>query len=187
MTSNSNEESPARTGLDQILISAVIILLAVVLAYANAISLPIHGMDVQYIAENTPLADVSRFIHAEASHGVGPLAMFTIALDMAIAGGPGAFSHGINILIHFANGLLVYLLCLSLFGKSQRRLVPLFAALIFVLHPLNTEAVNYIIGRGILLGTFGSLLAVVLFLRAKAKEGAASSIATADGSASGSW
>ena len=51
--------------------------------------------------------------------------------------------HLLNILLHAANGILIYLIFKKLFKKRLTAFIP---AIIFSLHPVNTEAVTYISG-----------------------------------------
>jgi len=52
-----------------------------------------------------------------------------------------------NILFHFINSALVYLLVLKLLPSQKRSYMPLAAALLFGLHPITSESVNWISGR----------------------------------------
>jgi hypothetical protein len=64
--------------------------------------------------------------------------------------------HAGNLGLHLLNGSLVYALASSLEIGS-----PWLAAGIFLLHPLNSEAVAYAAGRGELLVTLGILIATI--------------------------
>ena len=93
-----------------------------------------------------------------------PLNRVTYLLDYWIAGMHPAWYHGINIVIHLGNVFLLYLVC--------RRLLPdtvasLFAALIFGIHPVNSEAVNFISARNTLLALFFSLASLLAFMGAR--------------------
>jgi len=89
-----------------------------------------------------------------------PLISGSFILDLQLWNLEAPFLHFENILLHWLNTLLVYVLT----RLVARRLmldeikVPLVAALIFALHPINTEAVIWIAGRADLLaGTFALL------------------------------
>ena len=71
--------------------------------------------------------------------------------------------HLTSNLIHIANAVLVFILLRRFSG----RLVAFLTALVFTIHPLQTEAVTYIAGRGDSLVVLFMLLAIVFFLKAK--------------------
>lgn len=80
----------------------------------------------------------------------------------------------INIFIHCLNALLVYLLIrltldLRLAGSSVsgRRIETAagFASLMFLCHPIQTEAVNYITQRFVLMAAFFYLLALIFYIQ----------------------
>lgn len=80
--------------------------------------------------------------------------------------------HVVNIAIHIANAILVYVLVgltlrLPVFAGRYARhasYLGLAVALIFLAHPLQTMAVTYIIQRAESLASFFSLLALILFV-----------------------
>jgi hypothetical protein len=85
-----------------------------------------------------------------------PLTWFTFWLNYQLAGETAAVWHAVNLALHVAVALLLL--------DVLRRLIPhaaaLTAALIFAVHPMLAEPVNYIFARGTLLATLFSLLAV---------------------------
>lgn len=106
------------------------------------------------------------------------LAFLTFALNHRLHGPRVEGYHVVNLLIHLGNGLLVYGLVLAtlrtpLFrGREQniapgpdRHLMALFAALFFVAHPVQTQAVTYISQRFTSLATMFYLLSLVFFVR----------------------
>lgn len=87
-----------------------------------------------------------------------PLTYFTFWLNYALGGANPAGYHAMNLALHCGAVVLVWL-CL-------RRLIPVEAAVIatfvFALHPVQSEAVNYIFARSTLLAallTLGAFLA----------------------------
>src|ERR1035437_8665600 len=87
-----------------------------------------------------------------------PLTNLTFWLNYLVGGRDPLGYHLLNLALHLGAILLAYA-CL-------RRLLPeraaLAAAAVFALHPIQAEAVNYVLGRGALLGAvfcFASLLA----------------------------
>ncbi len=76
--------------------------------------------------------------------------------------------HLSNLLLHIVNSILV-LRVLALAGVRRR--LSFLAALIFLVHPIQTEAVAYISGRADLLAAFFVLLSLFFFLAEKEKSG----------------
>ena len=75
---------------------------------------------------------------------------------------PVFFFHLQNILWHALNAVLVFLLGRRLLGSDAGGLI---TALLFALHPVQTEAVTYISSRRDVLSTFFFLACLVLYLR----------------------
>jgi len=93
-----------------------------------------------------------------------PLNRATYLLDYRMAGMNPAWYHGANVLIHLGNVILLYLVSLRLLPD---RTAALIAALLFAVHPANSEAVNFISARNSLLALFFSLAAFLAFLEAR--------------------
>lgn len=90
-----------------------------------------------------------------------PLTFLHYQIDWLIGGGSPFIFHSSNLLLHAANALLAACLFLLL---TRRPWVAAFGALIFAVHPLNTEAVAWISARKDLLSTFFFLLSVLAYL-----------------------
>lgn len=90
-----------------------------------------------------------------------PFLFFTFALNWIISETKPLVWHLTSNLIHIANGLLVFSILHLLFRK---KLAAFLTALIFIIHPLQTEAVTYISGRGDLLVVFFMLLILRFFV-----------------------
>ncbi len=99
-----------------------------------------------------------------------PLVFFSVMTDAAIGGGDLFMYRLTNLLIHLVNASLVFVLFNNLqysFGKS------LFGALVFVVHPILTQAVVWIPARAdTLLSLFvlASFISFVVFLEAISKS-----------------
>jgi protein-S-isoprenylcysteine O-methyltransferase Ste14 len=91
-----------------------------------------------------------------------PLVMATYALNYAWGRTDPTGYHVVNIGLHLAAVCLVILLVWNL---TADRLAAFFGGLLFALHPIQTEAVNYITARSSVLYGAASLVAVVLFIR----------------------
>ena len=106
---------------------------------------------------------------------VRPLLMFSYWINTQISLQDTSSYHLFNILIHALTGILVFLVIRRLMewagaGESSRTPLAVFGALLFLLHPLQTESVAYISGRSeSLCGMFGcASLAAFLYRRSAA-------------------
>lgn len=79
-----------------------------------------------------------------------------------LAGGvePQGF-HAVNVLLHAANTILIVLIARRLLRPS----LALLAGALFALHPLQTQAVNYVFERATLLAAFFALLSLLCFVQ----------------------
>ncbi len=90
-----------------------------------------------------------------------PVLFLTFALNYTLHGIQPFGYHLVNNLLHIANAILLFFL---LKRGTRMRLTSLFAALIFLVHPLQTEATTYIAGRGDPLHVFFMLTALWLLV-----------------------
>ena len=103
----------------------------------------------------TPLAS------PRSHHSYRPLAVLSLALDVRRSG-PGSV-HATNALLHGVCTSLVWRLCADALGG---RALPLAAALLHAVHPVNSEAVAYGVGRADLLAAGFGLAGMVCHGRA---------------------
>ena len=150
---------------------ALLLVAAVFAVYLNALRGPFQFDDYMVIIEEPTVHSFSAWL-SYLPQGIRPLLKFTYTLNWVSGMGVLGF-HLFNIAVHAANALLVYLLSLRLISVyPEGRRAAFFAALFFVLHPVQTEAVTYISGRSSsLMAMFylGSLLAYDRGVRLKNK------------------
>lgn len=91
-----------------------------------------------------------------------PLLLVSFATDYSLGGIEPFFYHFQNFLWHLAAAMLVFLVGTRL---SKNTLASLVAALLFLVHPLQTEAVTYVAGRADPMHTALLLGSLLLFLR----------------------
>lgn len=97
-----------------------------------------------------------------------PLLWLSFLLDRFLFGCSSFFMHFSNVLIHGANGILTFFISkemMRLFKINGKDYLPMFVSLLFILHPINTEAVNFISGRTDLLAGLFVFLSLFIFLR----------------------
>lgn len=149
--------------------------LAGIMAYANSWFNPFIWDDEQFIFKNQYVLefDLPNLLTQSITHGAGivsnyyrPLTSVSFAIDHAIWGLRPFGFHLTNTWLHIASGLLLFWLLKKLFSLWQVKTgawPPFILSLLFLIHPLQTEAVTYINSRGDSLFTFWLMLALVLF------------------------
>lgn len=155
-------------GIDkaQIWISAFLVVIAAVIAYSNTFSLPFRMEDRELIFGN---AGIQRFVEFDKALAVSPrqpIGMLGLGLNEWLLPSAPASFRIVSIALHALGAVLVFLLCRRLFRGTVSESVAMLAGLLFALHPLATESINFLSVRGGLLATVFSLASIVLMLRA---------------------
>ena len=140
---------------------AFVIVLAGILAYANSLTNDYVWDDASSILRNQTIQDMGNIgqVFHEDQHRYGrgqgnfyrPVLALSFMVDYALSNpapgqdpGPLIF-HITNTIWHIAAALLLYALLIRL---GAPRFVQFAVPLIYVVHPLHTQAVTYISGRG---------------------------------------
>jgi len=89
-----------------------------------------------------------------------PVTWLSHMLDCQLFGLNRGEQHGVNVLLHAANVLLLFWILRKATGAVWRSF---FVALIFAVHPLNVETVAWVAQRKSLLSAFFSLLTVATY------------------------
>jgi protein O-mannosyl-transferase len=110
------------------------------------------------------------FLPGSSGYYYRPLIGLSFWLDKYLWGLEQSFMHLENLLIHALNAVLVFFLALQLLkrqgsAEGEGRYAALFAALLFAVHPINTEAVNWISGRTDPLAASFLLLSLIALYR----------------------
>ncbi|GAB5605923.1 hypothetical protein [Sideroxyarcus sp. TK5] len=137
--------------------------LAVCLAYANVLGAPFQFDDYKVIVHNPEVHSWGNWL-AGLGHGIRALLKASYTLDWTLGLGTTGF-HLSNLLIHLLNGWLVYRLSQHYYVRhgGLPATLPLFVALLFVLHPAHSEAVSYISGRSASLMTLCYLAGLLAY------------------------
>ncbi|MBN1826817.1 MAG: tetratricopeptide repeat protein [Candidatus Eisenbacteria bacterium] len=148
-----------------------------VLAYAGSFRCGWHLDDRHSITENEQIDDWGRSFRNLILSNRG-LTDLTFTANHR-AGGDGVFGyHLINFAIHWMNALLVFLLATHLFGGGEKgRSAGAFAFALFLLHPLATQSVTYIVQRYTEMATLFYLGAVLLYLEGRRGKRRAAALA----------
>ncbi len=131
--------------------------------YANTLGVPWYLDDYGAIVDQPAIRDLSRALRRVlAPRGLGS---FTFALNWWAGGVEPAGYHAVNIAVHLLAGIAAYLLLLRVFRGSAP--AALAGAAIFVAHPMQTQAVTYVVQRLASLSALLSLLALLAWVKAR--------------------
>lgn len=169
------------SGLKKTLLHVLAVAVFGLAAYSGTFDAEFHFDDFPNIVENPAVQDLSYFSDPSKAKGqdlygflknryVGYL---SFALNYRLHGLSVWGYHAVNISIHLIASALVYLLVLMTFrtpffkGTSEQdaRLISLFSSLIFAVHPVQTQAVTYIVQRFTSLSAMFYLLSLVLYVK----------------------
>lgn len=136
--------------------------------YLPSVWAPFEFDDRIRISENPAIRDITNIPAFFYSRDLMPLkgdiyrpvGDASFALDYMIWGGNPAGFHFTNIIIHMINSILVFLFLELLSIPSQAALI---SALVFSLHPVQSEAVIWIKGRDDLNAVMFSLLTLLFY------------------------
>jgi tetratricopeptide (TPR) repeat protein len=95
-----------------------------------------------------------------------PLVSLSFMADLALWGLEPWGYHLTNVSLHVANAILAYFLMQVYVSPT----IALMGAVLFAVHPIHTEAVAYISGRGELLMSFFLLSGTAIFLQSKKRR-----------------
>ena len=160
------------------LIPILLIFLAAIAVYANSINGDFFWDDTSGIVDNVyvhePGSYFLNFFSESLFAGAKQfgfywrpmvLTVFSIEWHLWFLWAPGY--HAVNIFFHALSGILVFFLFKKIFA---RKTLALLSALVFITHPLQTEAIAYISGLADPLGSVFMLLAVLTYLKSEENE-----------------
>jgi hypothetical protein len=156
------------------LIAFALIAAMILIAYSNTFTASFHFDDNPSIVENASIKRLTwdNFMVALRG-GTRPIVNLSLLLNYQVSGLNVVGWHIVNIAFHMANSMFVYLLLLHTLGLPSLRdrygdrakRMALFGALLFGVHPVQTESVTYIISRTELIATFFYLATFLLFFK----------------------
>lgn len=164
------------------LLHPLLLVLAVALAYANSFRVPFLCDDIPAIVENPtirqlwPLSRVLTPAAWGATTHARPIFNLTLALNFALHRLDVVGYHVANLAIHLSAVLILFglsrraLLLTGRFGVHASRRVAFFIALLWGLHPIQTQAVTYIIQRVEALASMFYLLTLYALFRSAPDE-----------------
>ena len=130
--------------------------------------------DNEYVTENAHVSSgltLENLRWAFSFTGVSywhPLSWLSHMADCRLFGLDSGAHHLMNLALHLANALLLFLILSRMTGALAK---PAFAALLFALHPVNVESVAWVTERKTLLSAFFFLTALLAYARYVAAKG----------------
>jgi protein O-mannosyl-transferase len=151
-----------------------LLIVAGFVAYSNTFQVPFQWDDIPQIVTNKRVHDTAVFSKAATWMNINlrPLSLFTLSLNWAAGGKQVAGYHLLNLLLHILTAFLVFLLARHSIGllRNDKRLeqrygepLAVLVALVFLLHPLQTMAVTYIIQRMTVLAALFYISSLLLY------------------------
>ena len=139
------------------------VIVAGLVAYHNSFDVPFLYDDEMSIPRNESIRQLSTALQPPAEAGVGgrPVLNLSYALNYAVGGQSVTGYHAVNMAIHILAGLTL----LGILRRTLELPAATVAAVIWTVHPLQTEAVTYLSQRSeSLMGLF-YLLTLYCFIR----------------------
>jgi len=138
---------------------------SVAVVYLNSFRGVFQFDDFNVIVDNGGVHTWGAYL-AGLPRGIRPLLKFTYTLNWT--SGLGLFGfHLVNVGLHAANAVMLFFLASRVGGPSVSGFAALLPALLFAVHPAQTEAVTYISGRSVSLMTFFYLGSLLAYLRGR--------------------
>ena len=168
-----------RQGTRTNIIVISIILALTALIYSNTFSNPFHYDDERVILDNAAIKSIGNFgniFKISSMVGSRPVLDFTFAINYNF-GGLNVFGyHLFNLIIHITVCIFVYFVVSKIFLRTyihqqdrneaeQYKLIPIFTSLLFAVHPINSQAVNYISARSSSLCVLFILISLWFFIK----------------------
>jgi tetratricopeptide (TPR) repeat protein len=163
--------------LERPIVCSILVVLLGILTYSNTFRSEFVFDDQSSITENLVIRDLDNFLRNSSGYDYNSrrfVCYLTFALNYRFGGLDVTGYHATNLLIHILNSLLVYSLVRLTFRSPRLRdssisrfsgWVALFTALLFETHPVQTQAVTYVVQRMTSLMTMFYLAALVFYAR----------------------
>ena len=157
----------------------ILLISLVCLSYGNTLHHSFHFDDISSILQKPWIRGLDKIPDFIFSYSQRPLVILSFNINYAISGFKEWSYHVFNITFHLLVVVLIYRLgklIVSHMSEGTTSLVkfptqmPLLAAAIFAVHPLNTQAVTYISSRSSIMATIFYLVTVILFFEGLYKK-----------------
>ena len=144
-----------------------------IVIYSNTFHVPFIFDDYHRIIQNDSIKGNEIFYQLNQSRYIGYI---SFALNYKMNGLTTNGYHIVNIIIHLINTILVYVLVYHLLSiydnplSQLKNLFSFFVGLIFLVHPIQTQAVTYIVQRFTSLAALFTLSALICYIKFRMKS-----------------
>ncbi len=178
----------------RVLVHICSVVFLILIIYSNTIHAPFQWDDDEFIVNNPFIRNLDYSVNDSGSKELRILqgdltnryiGYVTFAMNYRAHGLSVTGYHIVNIAIHVANAILIYILVLITFKtpflhasplRRQSPSIALFSSLIFAAHPIQTEAVTYIFQRLASLMTLFYLLSLTAYIQSRTGQNRLSKI-----------
>jgi Flp pilus assembly protein TadD len=158
-----------------------LIVLVSVFVYGRIFNFPFVFDSIGHLVRDSVIRDLFRNFEWRLLLVPRNVVNLTLALNYRIGGFDVFGYHLVNLAVHVLSGFMVFFLSAAMLerlsppspgaggeeGGGTRRLVALFAALVFVAHPIQTQAVTYTIQRYTSMAALFYLSSLFFYLKAR--------------------
>lgn len=163
-------------------IAVLVLLAAIAIAvYSNTFDAPFHYDDFNKIVDNTDLHwdRLSLENIGRVSGYTEPIVYLSFSLNYYANGLNVREYHYVNFCLHILTAASIFFFVKSIFdiqgfngGRHKRGFrVALLTSLLWLVSPLNTQAVNYISHRGTIIVAMSNICAMLFYLRCRSDSG----------------
>jgi tetratricopeptide (TPR) repeat protein len=160
-------------------LTALFIITALALiVYSNSFYGSFHFDDYDNIVNNSKIQNINDVESWWSFSANRPISMFTFVVNYHFSQLDVFYYHLENVIIHIFNGFLLFYFSILIFSSptvsnykisAYKEQIALIIAIIFVVHPLATQSVTYIIQRQNALASMFYLSALVLYMTGRLK------------------
>lgn len=192
LSENYQRKDVARTSVisrirSKMVVHIFLVVIVGLIAYSNTFQVPFAFDDTNSIVKNPVITSLDNFLSSSQGYTYNPrrvVGYFSFALNYYFGELEVTGYHVVNLAIHIINALLIYALVILTFktpymwslpnhdspsekGGGEGGLIALFSALLFVAHPIQTQAVTYVVQRLTSLATMFYLISVVMYVKGR--------------------
>ncbi len=158
------------------LLAVMIIIVLGIVVYSNSFKCTFHYDDFASIIDNNAIRNLWDLNSIWQFSPNRPIAIFSFALNYHYGQLDVRYWHYVNLLIHLMTAVVVWWLTLLVFStpalkdhklNSNKQIIALLTALLFVSHPLATQSVVYIVQRMASMVAMFYLLSTALYVQGR--------------------